>query len=154
METSNISVFAGFALQVICRQEWVRERCLQDPQILCSPEHLLDPAISPNQVFTGSVIIIYSDNHDIVFTMFCVFLLLSNPLENRPLKQVSLFPSLGHVMILERTFSLTFVIFTYTCTHLVQNLVQKIEVKLLWEQKRQLYPRTTNWNDAWTVRCL
>ena len=86
METSNISVFAGFALQVICRQEWVRERCLQDPQILCSPEHLLDPAISPNQVFTGSVTIIYSDNHDIVLTMFCVFLLLSNPLENRPLK--------------------------------------------------------------------
>lgn len=90
----------------------------------------------------------------ILFSRCFVFLLLSNPLENRLLKQVSLFPSLGHVMILERTFSLTFVIFTYTCTHLVQNLVQKIEVKLLWEQKRQLYPRTTNWNDARTVRCL
>ena len=50
METSNASQFAGFALQVICRQEWVRERCLQDPQVLCSPELLLDPAISPNQV--------------------------------------------------------------------------------------------------------
>lgn len=50
METSNTSAFAGFALQVICRQEWVRERCLQDPQKLCSPELLLDPAISPNQV--------------------------------------------------------------------------------------------------------
>lgn len=159
METSNISVFAGFALQVICRQEWVRERCLQDPQILCSPEHLLDPAISPNQVFTGSVIIIYSDNHDIVFAMFCVFLLLSNPLENRPLKQVSLFPSLGHVMILLRTFSLAFVIFSYTWTH----HVQKIEVKLLWDlqcenkrdrPKRVIYPRTTNRNDARTVRCL
>ena len=28
----------------------MRERCLQDPQVLCSPELLLDPAISPNQV--------------------------------------------------------------------------------------------------------
>ena len=50
METSNTSAFAGFALQVICRQEWVRERCLQDPQKLCSAELLLDPALSPNQV--------------------------------------------------------------------------------------------------------
>ena len=159
METSNISVFAGFALQVICRQEWVRERCLQDPQILCSPEHLLDPAISPNQVFTSSVTIIYSDNHDIVLTMFCVFLLLFNPLENRPLKHVSLFSSLGHVMILERTFSLNFVIFTYTWTH----HLQKIEVKFLWDlhwenkrdkPKRVIYLRTTNWNVAQTMRCL
>lgn len=49
METSNTSAFAGFALQVICRQEWVREKCLEDPQMLCSPELLLDPAISSNQ---------------------------------------------------------------------------------------------------------
>ena len=58
METSNASQFAGFALQVICRQEWVRERCLQDPQVLCSPELLLDPAISPNQVRVLSLYIL------------------------------------------------------------------------------------------------
>jgi hypothetical protein len=50
METSNTSGFAGYALQVICGQEWVRERCLQDPQILFSPELLLDPELTINQV--------------------------------------------------------------------------------------------------------
>lgn len=50
METSSTSAFAGFALQVICRQEWVREKCLEDPQMLCSSELLLDPAISSTQV--------------------------------------------------------------------------------------------------------
>ena len=28
----------------------MREKCLEDPQMLCSPELLLDPAISSNQV--------------------------------------------------------------------------------------------------------
>lgn len=51
METSNTSAFAGFTLQVICGQEWVRERCLQDPQILFSPELLLDPELTVNQVW-------------------------------------------------------------------------------------------------------
>ncbi|KAK3742866.1 hypothetical protein QZH41_007773 [Actinostola sp. cb2023] len=47
--SSNLSAFAGYTLQVICGQEWVRERCLQDPQVLFSSELLLDPELTVNQ---------------------------------------------------------------------------------------------------------
>ena len=50
METSNTSAFAGYSLQVICGQEWVREKCLQDLQAICSSKLLLDPALTANQV--------------------------------------------------------------------------------------------------------
>lgn len=46
----NLSEFAQFVLREICSQEWVVERCLQNPEIICDQDMLLDAMLSPKQV--------------------------------------------------------------------------------------------------------
>lgn len=52
METENVkglSAFAQHVLRQICSQEWVLERCLQNPEELCHPDMLLDNMLTPRQ---------------------------------------------------------------------------------------------------------
>ncbi|XP_028966939.1 mediator of RNA polymerase II transcription subunit 12-like protein [Galendromus occidentalis] len=44
-----LAAFAKFALVQICSQQWVHERCLRDPDILCTPDLLLDPMLTNPQ---------------------------------------------------------------------------------------------------------
>lgn len=48
-ETSSLSDFAQHVLKQICSQEWVLERCLQNPEELCKPDMLLDNELTPRQ---------------------------------------------------------------------------------------------------------
>ncbi|KAJ8669737.1 hypothetical protein QAD02_000996 [Eretmocerus hayati] len=45
----SLSDFAEHVLQQICSQEWVLERCLQNPEELCSEDMLLDKMLTPRQ---------------------------------------------------------------------------------------------------------
>ncbi|KOX75481.1 Mediator of RNA polymerase II transcription subunit 12 [Melipona quadrifasciata] len=52
MTTENVkglSDFAQHVLRQICSQEWVLERCLQNPEELCHPDMLLDNMLTPRQ---------------------------------------------------------------------------------------------------------
>jgi mediator of RNA polymerase II transcription subunit 12 len=51
METAaGLSDFAQHVLRQICSQEWVLERCLQNPEELCHTDMLLDSMLTPKQV--------------------------------------------------------------------------------------------------------
>ena len=51
METTvGLSDFAQHVLRQICSQEWVLERCLQNPEELCDTDMLLDSMLTPKQV--------------------------------------------------------------------------------------------------------
>jgi len=41
--------FAQHVLKQITSQEWVLERCLQNPEELCTPDMLLDNLLTPKQ---------------------------------------------------------------------------------------------------------
>lgn len=45
----GLSDFAQHVLRQICSQEWVLERCLQNPEELCHPGMLLDDVLTPRQ---------------------------------------------------------------------------------------------------------
>ncbi|XP_076661232.1 mediator complex subunit kohtalo [Halictus rubicundus] len=45
----GLSDFAQHVLRQICSQEWVLERCLQNPEELCHPDMLLDNMLTPRQ---------------------------------------------------------------------------------------------------------
>jgi len=50
METTvGLSDFAQHVLRQICSQEWVLERCLQNPEELCDTDMLLDSMLTPKQ---------------------------------------------------------------------------------------------------------
>lgn len=46
----GLSELAQFVLREICSQEWVLERCLQNPEELCHQDMLLDSMLSSKQV--------------------------------------------------------------------------------------------------------
>lgn len=46
----SLSELAQLVLREICSQEWVLERCLQNPEELCTQDMLLDSMLSPKQV--------------------------------------------------------------------------------------------------------
>lgn len=48
-EPRTLASFAFSALQQMCGELWVRQRCLQTPEDLCNQEMLLDPIVSPKQ---------------------------------------------------------------------------------------------------------
>lgn len=47
--TSSLSEFAQHVLRQICSQEWVLERCLQNPEDLCQTGMLIDPMLTSKQ---------------------------------------------------------------------------------------------------------
>lgn len=49
MANVGLSEFAQHVLREICSQEWVLERCLQNPENLCHQDLLLDSMLSPKQ---------------------------------------------------------------------------------------------------------
>lgn len=49
----NLSEFAQYVLKEICNQEWVLDRCLLNPEVLC--DSLLDVMITPKQVIGGGM---------------------------------------------------------------------------------------------------
>lgn len=53
--------FAFTALQQMCREPWVRKRCLQKPEDLCNTDSLLDPIVSPKQALRLLHLICYPD---------------------------------------------------------------------------------------------
>ncbi|XP_034934643.1 mediator of RNA polymerase II transcription subunit 12 [Chelonus insularis] len=64
MGTENVkglSDFAQHVLRQICSQEWVLERCLQNPEELCHPEMLLDSMLTPRQAQRLLHMICYPD---------------------------------------------------------------------------------------------
>ena len=48
-DIGSLTEFAKLVLRTMCGQEWVRERCLQDPESLFQQQHLLDPCLSQSQ---------------------------------------------------------------------------------------------------------
>ncbi|XP_077555179.1 mediator of RNA polymerase II transcription subunit 12-like protein isoform X10 [Haemaphysalis longicornis] len=52
IESAGLNDFAKYALGQICSQQWIHERCLRDPDVLCSPDLLLDPMLSHKQAET------------------------------------------------------------------------------------------------------
>ncbi|XP_050541697.1 mediator of RNA polymerase II transcription subunit 12 isoform X2 [Daktulosphaira vitifoliae] len=48
-QTPGLSELAQFVLREICSQEWVLERCLQNPEELCHQDMLLDSMLSSKQ---------------------------------------------------------------------------------------------------------
>ncbi|EEC08725.1 thyroid hormone receptor-associated protein, putative [Ixodes scapularis] len=51
-ESAGLNDFAKYALGQICSQQWIHERCLRDPDVLCSSDLLLDPMLSHKQAET------------------------------------------------------------------------------------------------------
>lgn len=49
-QAPGLSELAQFVLREICSQEWVLERCLQNPEELCHQDMLLDSMLSSKQV--------------------------------------------------------------------------------------------------------
>ncbi|KAI8498739.1 Mediator of RNA polymerase II transcription subunit 12-like protein, partial [Branchiostoma belcheri] len=49
LENASLHEYAKYCLRTICQQEWVQERCLHDPEGLCTAELLLDPMLSQQQ---------------------------------------------------------------------------------------------------------
>lgn len=56
MESAGLNDFAKHALQEVCRQDWVREKFLKDPQALFTTEVLTDPMLSSKQVSFATVL--------------------------------------------------------------------------------------------------
>ncbi|KAL3207532.1 hypothetical protein MRX96_010017 [Rhipicephalus microplus] len=52
IDSAGLNEFAKYALGAICSQQWIHERCLRDPDVLCSPDLLLDPMLSHKQAET------------------------------------------------------------------------------------------------------
>lgn len=50
-QAPGLSDLAQFVLREICSQEWVLERCLQNPEELCHQDMLLDSMLSSKQVW-------------------------------------------------------------------------------------------------------
>jgi len=50
-QAPGLSELAQFVLREICSQEWVLERCLQNPEELCHQDMLLDSMLSSKQVW-------------------------------------------------------------------------------------------------------
>ena len=50
MKSVGLSEYAKHALKEICSQEWVREKFLKNPDILFTPDLLLDKMLSNKQV--------------------------------------------------------------------------------------------------------
>ncbi len=50
MKSVGLSEYAKHALREICSQEWVREKFLKNPDILFTPDYLLDKMLSNKQV--------------------------------------------------------------------------------------------------------
>ncbi|XP_022706547.1 mediator of RNA polymerase II transcription subunit 12-like protein isoform X2 [Varroa jacobsoni] len=46
---ASLKDYSKFALAQICSQQWVHERCLRDPDLLCTNDLLLDPMLTPSQ---------------------------------------------------------------------------------------------------------
>ncbi|XP_032453194.1 mediator of RNA polymerase II transcription subunit 12 isoform X4 [Nasonia vitripennis] len=64
MTTENVkglSDFAQHVLRQICSQEWVLERCLQNPEELCQDDMLLDSMLTPRQAQRLLHMICYPD---------------------------------------------------------------------------------------------
>lgn len=57
----SLSEFAQHVLRQICSQEWVLERCLQDPEELCHADMLLDSEMSQEQAQRLLHMICYPD---------------------------------------------------------------------------------------------
>lgn len=49
-EMIGLNEFAKHVLKQICCQEWVHERCLRYPEVLCSEEVIRDALLSHQQV--------------------------------------------------------------------------------------------------------
>lgn len=49
METAGLSEFAKHVLRQICSQEWIRELCLRDPDLLCSQDPSVNSVLTPQQ---------------------------------------------------------------------------------------------------------
>lgn len=50
MDTSmSLSEFARHVLAEICGEEWVMQKCLQSPEVLCQSDMLLDSMLTPKQ---------------------------------------------------------------------------------------------------------
>ena len=49
MDVAGLGEFAKMALRQICSQEWVHDKCLRDPEMLCKPDLLLDTMLTPKQ---------------------------------------------------------------------------------------------------------
>nr|CAD7411497.1 unnamed protein product [Timema cristinae] len=58
----GLSDFAHHVLRQICSQEWVLERCLQNPGELCHPDMLLDSMLTPRQAQRLLHMICYPDS--------------------------------------------------------------------------------------------
>uniref|UniRef100_A0A2R5LGN9 Putative thyroid hormone receptor-associated protein complex subunit n=1 Tax=Ornithodoros turicata TaxID=34597 RepID=A0A2R5LGN9_9ACAR len=52
IESAGLNDYAKYALEQICGQQWIHERSLRDPDVLCSAELLLDPMLSHKQAET------------------------------------------------------------------------------------------------------
>ncbi|XP_014230379.1 mediator of RNA polymerase II transcription subunit 12-like isoform X1 [Trichogramma pretiosum] len=57
----SLSDFALYVLRQICSQEWVLERCLQNPEELCQDDMLLDALLTPRQAQRLLHMICYPD---------------------------------------------------------------------------------------------
>ncbi|CAG7719777.1 unnamed protein product [Allacma fusca] len=60
-EPRTLASFAFNALQQMCSEPWVRQRCLQCPDELCNTDMLLDPIVSPRQAQRLLHLICYPD---------------------------------------------------------------------------------------------
>ncbi|XP_046669089.1 mediator of RNA polymerase II transcription subunit 12 isoform X4 [Homalodisca vitripennis] len=58
----SLSDLAQLVLREICSQEWVLERCLQNPEELCTQDMLLDSMLSPKQAQRLLHMICYPDS--------------------------------------------------------------------------------------------
>lgn len=58
MKSVGLSEYAKHALKEICSQEWVREKFLKNPEVLFTPDLLLDKMLSSKQVRLSSVVLL------------------------------------------------------------------------------------------------
>ena len=66
-DIGSLTEFAKLVLRTMCGQEWVRERCLQDPESLFQQQHLLDPCLSQSQTRHLLHLICYPGVWDFLF---------------------------------------------------------------------------------------
>lgn len=59
--TSSLSDFAQHVLRQICSQEWILERCLQNPEDLCQNGMIIDPMLTAKQAQRLLHMICYPD---------------------------------------------------------------------------------------------
>lgn len=55
IESAGLSEFAKHALKEMCRQEWVQEKFLKDPDGVLSSDLLLDPMLTNKQVYVHGI---------------------------------------------------------------------------------------------------